>query len=612
MFIKATKTYTDKAGQARKSHRLVRNVRVDGRVRQQTLLNLGTHWDVPRELWLRIAQRTEEILAGRQALFPEPETVEQHAQRLARQLRAKGVGLSEKPDPAVVRVDLDSMEHQDPVSVGAERVCLQALEDLGLQRILKGCELSLRDARIATAIVAARMIHPSSEREASRWLQCDSALPELLGLEADQRALSRKTLYRVCYLLWKHRKALQQGLRQQESALFWIPDAIVLYDLTNAHCCGLADGALRRRGRSKQRRNDCPLVTTALMLDSAGFPRACEILPGNVSECGTLADAIARLREECSPDQPKSTVVMDAGIATEANLAWLREQGYGWICVNRGKCPAPPEGEPDLDLVTASKQVLQAWSLGVEDGELRLYVQSEAKKQKEDAILSAKRKRFEAELCSLHEGLTVPGRTKKYERVLERVGRIRERYTKVSAQYDIHVDRDPGTDKKCPGPNATAVHFASRPSREQADASAGAYLLRTSRLDWNLQDIVEQYLQITEVEAVFRSLKSELGLRPIWHQGDNQIRAHLFIAVLAYHAVHVIRTRLKLAGNNLCWASIRNRLQNWVRITTTIQEVAASQIACRQDVLPSAEAVEIARRIGVKPGSHRRTNRGKG
>ena len=552
MFIKATKTYTDKAGQARKSHRLVRNVRVDGRVRQQTLLNLGTHWDVPRELWLRIAQRTEEILAGRQALFPEPETVEQHAQRLARQLRAKGVGLSEKPDPAVVRVDLDSMEHQDPVSVGAERVCLQALEDLGLQRILKGCELSLRDARIATAIVAARMIHPSSEREASRWLQCDSALPELLGLEADQRALSRKTLYRVCYLLWKHRKALQQGLRQQESALFWIPDAIVLYDLTNAHCCGLADGALRRRGRSKQRRNDCPLVTTALMLDSAGFPRACEILPGNVSECGTLADAIARLREECSPDQPKPTVVMDAGIATVANLAWLREQGYGWICVNRGKCPAPPEGEPDLDLVTASKQVLQAWSLGVEDGELRLYVQSEAKKQKEDAILSAKRKRFEAELCSLHEGLTVPGRTKKYERVLERVGRIRERYTKVSAQYDIHVDRDPGTDKKCPGPNATAVHFASRPSREQADASAGAYLLRTSRLDWNLQDIVEQYLQITEVEAVFRSLKSELGLRPIWHQGDNQIRAHLFIAVLAYHAVHVIRTRLKLAGNNLC------------------------------------------------------------
>ena len=611
MFIKATKTYTDKAGRARKSHRLVRNVRVDGRVRQQTLLNLGTHWDVPRALWLRIAQRCEAILAGQQALFPEPETVEQHAQQLARQLRAKGLGLPGQPDPAVASVDLDSMEHQDPVSVGAERVCLRALEDLGLRRILEGCGLSLRDTRIATAIVAARMIHPSSEREASRWLQGDSALPELLGLDTDSRALSRRTLYRVCYLLWKHRRQLQQGLRQQEAALFGMPDAIVLYDLTNSHCCGLAKGVLRRRGRSKQRRHDCPLVTTALMLDSAGFPRACEILPGNVSECGTLADANARLRQECGPEQPPPSVVMDAGIATEANLAWLRQQGYDWICVHRGRQPPAPEGAPDLDLITASETTLQAWCLGSEDGERRLYLRSEAKKQKQDAILSAKRTRFETELRSLHEGLTVPGRTKNYERVLERVGRLRERYARVSRQYEIHVERDPGRGKKRPGVNATAVRYLSRPSLDEVDASAGAYVLRTSHLDWDLQEIVERYLQITEVEAVFRALKSELGLRPIWHQGDNQIRAHLFIAVLAYHAVHLIRTRLKMGGNDLCWASIRNRLRNWVRITTTIQEVGAGQITCRQDFLASAEAAEIARRVGVEPGNYRRSNRRK-
>ena len=170
MFIKATKTHTDKAGRARKSHRLVRSIRVDGRVRQPTLLNLGTHRDVPRELWLRIARRCEAILAGGQALFPEPETVEQHARQLARNLRAKGLVLSGRPDPAVARVDLDSMEHQDPVSVGAEPVCLRVLEDLGFRRILEGCGLSLRDARIATAIFATRMIHPCSEREASRWL----------------------------------------------------------------------------------------------------------------------------------------------------------------------------------------------------------------------------------------------------------------------------------------------------------------------------------------------------------------------------------------------------------------------------------------------------------
>ena len=189
------------------------------------------------------------------------------------------------------------------------------------------------------------------------------------------------------------------------------------------------------------------------------------------------------------------------------------------------------------------------------------------------------RVRFEAELRQLQEGLSKPGCTKKYERVLERVlervGRIRERYAAVSGQYDIDVERDPGSGKKRPGPNAVAVRVSCRPSHGEADAGSGAYLLRTSRTDWSLRDIVLQYLQITEVEAVFRALKSELGLRPIWHQGDNQVCAHLFLTVLARHAVHLIRTRLKRGGNNLCWNSIRNRLQNWVRITTTLQEVGS-------------------------------------
>ena len=615
MFIRATRTRSDQG--TRKTHRLVRNARVDGRVRQETLLNLGTGWDAPQELWLRIAHRSEEILLGRQSLFAESEEVEQHAQSLARRLRAKGIGLPGRPDPALARVDLDSMEHQDVVSVGAERVCLKALEDLGFERILLACGLKPRDARIALAVVAARMLHPSSEREVSRWLQVDSALPELLGLAGTRSTLSRKTLYRICCLLWKHRAALQRGLRQQEATLFGTPDAIVLYDLTNVHTCGAGNGKLRRRGRSKQRRHDCPLVTTALMLDAAGFPRACEILPGNVSECGTLADAIGRLRAECGAGQPTPTVVMDAGIATEANLTWLRQQGYDWVCVNRGKRPPPPEGTPELELFTASEQRLRVWRVeggeqdeGEERIEQLLYVHSQAKQQKEDAILTNKRARFEAELRHLHEGLAKPGHTKKYERVLERVGRIRERYAKVSRQYDIDVQRDPGSGKKRPRPNAVAVRFSCRPSHDEADAGAGAYLLRTSRTDWSLRDIVHQYLQITEVEAVFWALKSELGLRPIWHKGDNQICAHLFITVLAYHAVHLIRIQLKRDGNNLCWASIRNRLQNWVRITTTLQEVGGGVITTRQDVWPSAEAAEIARRVGVTPASHRTRSRG--
>ena len=154
---------------------------------------------------------------------------------------------------------------------------------------------------------------------------------------------------------------------------------------------------------------------------------------------------------------------------------------------------------------------------------------------------------------------------------------------------------------------ASTVRFSCHASHGEADA--GAYLLRTSRTDWSFRDIAPQYLQITEVEAVFRALKSELGLRPVWHKGDNQICAHLFITVLGWYAVHLISTRLKREGTNLCWASIRNRLQNWVRIVTTLQEVGRGVISTRQDVWPSAEAAEIAHRAGVAPAFHRTRRR---
>ena len=165
------------------------------------------------------------------------------------------------------------------------------------------------------------MVHPSSEREASRWLQEDSATAELLAL--GKKATARKTLYRVGE--WRHREALQTALFRRERKLLDIPDTIVFYDLTNTFYFGSARGELLRFGRSKQRRNDCPLVTLALMLDGAGFPRCCEILHGNVSEPETLEDAIMRLERQLGDRKP--TVIMDAGIATEENMAWLGKQG---------------------------------------------------------------------------------------------------------------------------------------------------------------------------------------------------------------------------------------------------------------------------------------------
>ena len=130
-------------------------------------------------------------------------------------------------------------------------------------------------------------------------------------------------------------------------------------------------------------------------------------------------------------------------------------------------------------------------------------------------------------------------------------------------------------------------------------------MLRTSHTDWDLDRVLRTYWRLTEIEAPFRSLKSELGLRPIWHHKDERVSTHLFIAVLAYHGVHLIRTRLQARGIRLSWQSIRERLSTWVRITTTVRQVNGALIVNRQDVRPSAEVAEISRAAGVEPRIHR-------
>ena len=235
-------------------------------------------------------------------------------------------------------------------------------------------------------------------------------------------------------------------------ALLDLPETIAFYDLTNVH----HHGELPRFGRSKQKRDDCPLITLALALDGAGFPRSCEILPGNVSEPGTLEDALARLEGVCGGTAPKPTVVMDAGIATEENIVWLGEQGYDWIAVSRGARPPLPEGGPEALLITSANQEVRAWRLASEDGEARLYVVSEGKKKAENAIIGLRRNRFEAALEKLHGGLPVKGRLKRYDRVLESIGRLKQRFSAVARHYEITVE------KAKTGPNTT------RPTRARA------------------------------------------------------------------------------------------------------------------------------------------------
>ena len=604
MFIRRAKVRSTPAGPVHTA-RLCQSVRSGSKVRQVTLLNLGVHFAVPQERWHDLAALVSTLDQGGEPLFdPGPELL-RTARHIAGQLRQRRLDAAGRPGAEIATVQLAALDHPPSRSVGGERLALAALGELDLAAMLRASGLSRRQAALGTSLVLARMLHPSSEREARRWLAERSAAWELLGLRSS-RPPSLNSLYRAGDRLRERRERLERALARRQRSLFDAPRAVAFYDLTNVRCHGQAGGD-RQFGRSQQKRSDCPLVTLALAVDEAGCPRCSEVLPGNGSEPGTLKDAIKRLEARSPRGAAKPLAVMDAGLSTEANPDGLKQRGYGWITVQRGQREGPPqEGEP-LRLRTRCGLRATVWEVS-EPGaaERRVPVWSQGRQAKDDAILKSARKRYEAALQALHEGLGRKGCLKGYDKVVEQAGRLKERHRRVAAQYDVEVRRPPQGSAAARKGHAAAVVWKLNGKGAERDDRAGSYELRTSCTRRPLEAVVRTYWQLAEVEATFRSLKSELGLRPVWHRNKERIRAHLFIAVLACHAVQLLRRKLARQGIHDSWATIRHKLEGWERVTTLLRTVEGRLIENCQDTRPGAEAERIARAVGVEPRRHRK------
>ena len=334
MFIRRTQTRNRTSGQPYTTHRLVQSVRVGSAVKQATLLNLGSHFDLPQSEWPALAQRIDDLLRGQSAL-PDPtlcDAGQALAQRYAAQLIAMKPSAASitareaaRPDPGepgrYQEVDLDSLDLVRPRSVGVEHAALSVMCSCGFEDKLSALGLNRPQIAAAVGNIIGRMAHPGSELATHAWLQQRSALGELLGFDFEAMDLNR--LYRASDALYKHREALQDHLFAKAKSIFGFGETVTLYDLTNTYFEGIAAGVAKaKRGHSKESRSDCPLVTLAMVLDGSGFPRRSRVFAGNASEPATLGDMLSGLGAP-----PGATVVMDAGIATEANLTWLRAQG---------------------------------------------------------------------------------------------------------------------------------------------------------------------------------------------------------------------------------------------------------------------------------------------
>ena len=594
MFVRRTQTRrTD--GQTYYTHRLVRSRRHGDKVRQRTLLNLGRGFEIPKAQWPTLCQRIEEILHGQSPLLDDtPAAVELEAQRIAAQVLARG-GVDGKPrctaGADVQSVDVDSLELTRPRSVGVEQVGLWAVKQLGLMERLTelGINAALRSAAVGS--IVARMAAPASERATHAWLRERSALGELLGV--DFQTMGAMQLYRASDALMKHREAIESHLFDGAMGLFELSPTVTLYDLTNTYFEGEAgDQPKARRGHSKEKRSDCPLLTLGMVLDISGFVRRSRVFAGNVKEDKTLAGMLEALEAP-----PGARVVMDRGIATEEQVQWLKDNGYRYIVVSRER-KRRFDAEAAVAHGTRSGATVHLHKVDdPEGGEVRLYCFSEQRAKKERGIAERFAKRFEAALSALHEGLSRPGTQKRIDLIWTRIGRLTEQSRGVAQHYEIDV----ATDEK--GAKAVAVTWTKKPVSGSLVTDPGVYCLRSNETDWSEAKLWRTYTLLTDLEAVFRALKSELGLRPIYHRKPRRAEGHLFITIIAYQLVQTIRKRLAQHAppeyRSASWTSLRRILGARQRVTATFKRADGRTVHIRKATRPEPRQQAILDALGV-------------
>jgi transposase len=474
-----------------------------------------------------------------------------------------------------------------------EHAALSVMRQYGLEDKL--AELGLNRPQIAAAIIVGRMANPGSELATHAWLQQRSALGELLGFDFESMDLNR--LYRASDALYKYREALQDHLFAQAQSILGFGQTVTLYDLTNTYFEGIAAGVSKaKRGHSKEKRSDCPLVTLAMVLDGSGFPRRSRVFAGNASEPATMKDMLTGLGAPSG-----ATVVMDAGIATEANLSWLRAQGYHYLVVSKLR---ERQFDPALatEVQSAGQATIKIQRVLDEQGHALLYCHSPAREQKDRAIDAAKTAGFEAVLLKLAAGLSKPRGTRDVAKIMERLGRAKQRYSRAAQHYQVEVTKDDS------GTQVRAITWTKRVKPGSAAAHPGVYCLRTTLLEWDNATLWRTYTMLTNLESVFRSLKTDLGLRPVFHQIDRRVEGHLFITVLAYHFVHTLRLQLKAKGIDDSWETLRETLATQRRVTATLQRRDGRAVHVRKATRPEPQHQTINKILALDPnpgGTHR-------
>jgi transposase len=555
-------------------YRLVESYRnADNRVCHRTILNVGFMEDVTTDQLNKIQKQLTERYERKQTLFeqvPDDPIVKNYVEELWHRIVA-----SKKLDLTSVEklsrmVNMDTLQHSNAREVGAENIAHQTWDKLQLTSLLLAHGFTQEQAQLAATQVISRAVYPASELKTTRWIKENSAIGELTGYDINK--ITKDKLYKSSLDLYQVKDALEKHLSNRTNELFDLADKIILYDLTNTYFEGeKRNSQLAKFGRSKEKRSDAKLVVLALVVNIEGFIKYSSLLEGNIADCTTLSAMIEKLASHTC--RGPAVVVLDAGIATEENLKLIEEKGYKYLCVSRTKLKdykyVPDRLTTFLD--TKSNQTIRLRSVTTQKNtDYYLEIKSPSKEKKEEGMKLQFEKRFEEELQKIHTALHSKGGVKKLDKVHQRIGRAKEKYPSVQHYYIIEVSNDAKTNLPTGQAGmATEITWKKDEAKhEEKNESLGLYFLRTNLnvqeeiVVWNI------YNTIREIENAFRTLKTDLDLRPIYHKNDDATMAHLHLGILAYWLVNTVRYQLKHNGINSCWKEIV-RIGNTQKVITT-------------------------------------------
>jgi transposase len=569
MYLRHTTIRKD--GKVHRYWRLVRSVRVGRRVIQQTVAQLGELDEHGRIEARALAQQV--VGAPEQtALFADG------SERLTVPVRLKGIGIERSRQFGDVYLALALWR-----GLGLEELCNQVLP-VGQERIAW--------SKMAAVLVAARFCEPSSELHIAEDWYRRTALSDLLQLGDEE--INKDRLYRGLDHLLAHKDAIEAHLAKRCGELFAVENEVLLYDVTSTYFEGQAEANPQaQRGYSRDHRPDCKQVCIALVVTFDGFPLGYEVFAGNTHDSRTLQTIVATM--EARHGVLGRVWITDRGMASATNLEWLRQTGRRYIIgapkselKKFGSELARPDGWR-----TVQEGVEVKLTNHPETGETVILCRSEDRRSKERAMHDKFSRRIEAALERLAARIARSNKRLDSATVNRQIGRTLQRNQRAAARFAITLKPDP-----CPA--GFRLAFAYNASFDDwATLSEGAYLLRSNIGDWSDRQLWKAYIQLTQAEAAFRIQKDQLNVRPIWHQRQDRVQAHILVCFLAFVLWKSLEMWQQRAGLGNSPRTILEELARIQSHDVVLPTTTSSRIRLRCVTQPDAAQAALLDRLGI-------------